>query len=135
MRSKQTIPFLLAFFLMLLIPAQVYAIDFEITDVRIDAQLNEDGTADVTENFTYEFDDDFEGITRGLIAKEGTSIQNFSAAENGNDLRVELDDGLYKIYREGEDGDTIQIELTYQIEGAVEKLKTAIDTYKKDLKK
>lgn len=129
MKSKKTIPFLLAFFLMLLIPVQVYAIDFEITDVRIDAQLNEDGTADVTENFTYEFDDDFEGITRGLIAKEGTSIQNFSAAENGNDLRVELDDGLYKIYREGEDGDTIQIELTYQIEGAVEKYEDGAQFY------
>ncbi|WP_422123856.1 DUF2207 domain-containing protein [Planococcus sp. X10-3] len=129
MRSKKTIPFLLAFALALLIPTQASAVDYEITEVRIDALLNEDGSADITEQFTYQFDDDFEGITRSLIEKEGTTIQNFSAAENGETLRVELEDGLYKIYRAGEDDETIQIELTYQIDNAVEKYEDGAQFY------
>lgn len=129
MTGKKILPYLLAFILMLLLPAQVLAVDFEITDVQIEAQLNEDGTADVTELFSYEFDDDFEGITRSLIAKSGTTIENFSAAENGRELKVELEDGVYKIYRSGEDGEQIQIELSYQIEGAVEKFEDGAQFY------
>ncbi|WP_341201829.1 DUF2207 domain-containing protein [Planomicrobium okeanokoites] len=129
MKSRIIFPFLLAFILMLLIPAQVLAVDFEITEVRIDAQLNEDGTADVTENFTYQFEDDFEGITRGLIEKTGTTIKNFSATENDNPLKVEMEDGVYKIYRSGEDDETIQVELTYQIAGAVEKFEDGAQFY------
>nr|WP_251047922.1 DUF2207 domain-containing protein [Planococcus sp. ISL-109] len=112
-----------------MIPTQAFAVDFDITEVRIDAQLNEDGTADVTEQFTYQFDSDFEGITRSLIPKEGTSIEGFAAAENGNALEVEMEDGLYKIYRAGEDGETVQVELTYQITGAVEKYEDGAEFY------
>lgn len=129
MKGKRIPLYLLAFIFMLLIPVQVHAVDFDITEVRIDVQLNADGTASVTERFTYEFDDDFEGITRGLIAKKGTSIENFSAAENGKELRVEMEDGLYKIYREGEDGETVQVDLTYEIAGAVEKFEDGAQFY------
>ena len=129
MRSPKAIPMLLMFLFVLLIPTHALAVDFDITEVRIDAQLNEDGTADVTEQFTYQFDDDFEGITRSLIPKEGTSIDNFSATENGNTLEVEQEDGLYKIYRAGQDGDTVQVELTYQIIDAVEKFEDGAEFY------
>lgn len=129
MGSKKILPYLLVFVLVLLIPTQVYAIDFEISKVQIDAQLNEDGTADVTERFTYEFDDDFNGITRSLIEKEGTAIENFSAAENGKPLKVEMEDGVYQIYREGEDGDTIEVELSYEIDNAVEKFEDGAQFY------
>ncbi|MCM3610468.1 DUF2207 domain-containing protein [Planococcus sp. MERTA32b] len=130
MTGKKLLPFLLASVLMLLVmPAQALAVDFEITEVRIDAQLNEDGTADVTENFTYQFEDDFEGITRGLIEKTGTTIENFSATENDNPLKVETEDGVYKIYRAGEDDETIQVELTYQIVGAIEKFEDGAQFY------
>ncbi|RLQ86648.1 DUF2207 domain-containing protein [Planomicrobium sp. Y74] len=129
MTGKKIFPFLLAFVLVLLIPTQALAVDFEITEVQIDAQLNENGTVDVTENFTYQFEDDFEGITRGLIEKTGTAIENFSATENDNPLKVEMDDGVYKIYRTGEDDETIQVELTYQIVGAVEKYEDGTQFY------
>lgn len=129
MTGKKILPYLLAFVLVLLLPTQAFAVDFEITEVRIDAQLNEDGTADVTEQFTYEFDDDFNGITRSLIPKQGTSIENFSASENGTALKVEMEDGLYKVYRSGEDGDTVEIELTYQIVAAVEKFEDGAQFY------
>ncbi len=119
MGRKPIILLMLVF--MLLVPTQALAVDFDITEVKIDALLNEDGSANVTEQFTYAFDDDFEGITRSLIAKEGTRIENFSASENGSALKVEQEDGLYKIYRNGNSDETIQIELAYEIVGAVEK--------------
>jgi len=130
MTGKKILPYLLAFVLvLLLLPTQAFAVDFEITEVRIDAQLNEDGTAEVTEQFTYEFEDDFNGITRSLIPKQGTAIENFSASENGNALKVESEDGLYKVYRSGEAGDTVEVELSYQIAGAVEKFEDGAQFY------
>lgn len=129
MKSKKIRPYMLAAVLAMLVPTQVYAVDFDITDVQIDAQLNEDGTADVTEQFTYAFEDDFNGITRGLIAKEGTSIENFSATENGKNLKVELEDGVYQVFRAGEDDETIEIELNYEITNAVEKFEDGAQFY------
>ncbi|MGM0898571.1 MAG: DUF2207 domain-containing protein [Bacillota bacterium] len=128
MKNKKGLAVILFIFL-LLVPVQVFAIDFDIMEVRIDAQLNEDGTADVTEQFTYEFEDDFEGITRSLIPKEGTSIEEFTASDSRRDLEVEVENGLYKIYRSGNDGDTIQVELNYRIVGAVEKFEDGAEFY------
>ncbi|RAZ67213.1 DUF2207 domain-containing protein [Planococcus maitriensis] len=128
MKNKKGLAFVL-FIFMLLVPAQAFAIDFDITDVEIEAQLNEDGTVDVTEQFTYEFEDDFEGITRSLNPKEGTSIEEFTASDSRRDLEVEVEDGLYKIYRSGNDGDTTQVELNYRIVGAVEKFEDGAEFY------
>ncbi|SES95797.1 hypothetical protein SAMN05421676_102211 [Salinibacillus kushneri] len=33
----------------------------------------------VKESHTYQFDDEFNGITRSIIPKKGTSIENFKA--------------------------------------------------------
>jgi len=112
-----------------LFPLQAFAIDFEIDTVLIDVQLEEDGNAEVTESFTYTFEDDFNGITRFLIAKEGTSIENFAASENGTDLRTELENGEFRIYRAGEDGETITIDLSYTIQKAVEKFEDGAQFY------
>nr|WP_283092933.1 DUF2207 domain-containing protein [Planococcus sp. MSAK28401] len=117
------------FIFLLLVPVQAFAVDFDITEVQIEAQLNEDGTADVTEQFTYEFEDEFNGITRSLIPKEGTSIEEFTASDSRRDLEVEIENGLYKIYRSGNDGDTIQVELNYRIIGAVEKFEDGAEFY------
>ncbi|WP_033543323.1 DUF2207 domain-containing protein [Planococcus sp. CAU13] len=129
MRGKKIFPYFIAFVLVMLLPVHVYAVDFEISEVQIEAQLKTDGSADVTEQFMYEFEDDFEGITRGLIAKKGTSIRNFSASENGKELKIEMEEGLYKIYREGEDGETVQIDLTYEIVDSVEKFEDGAQFY------
>lgn len=112
-----------------LFPLQALAIDFEIETVRIDAQLNVDGSASVTERFTYAFDEDFNGITRSLIEKEGTSIEEFKASENGKALRTEFVDGMYRVYRAGDDGDTITIDLTYTITDVVEKFEDGAQFY------
>ena len=128
MKNRKAIALVVLVFL-LLIPTQVFAVDFNITEVQIDAQLNEDGTADITEQFTYEFEDEFNGITRSLIPKEGTSIEEFTASDSSRDLEVEVEDGLYKIYRSGNDGDSIQVELNYRIIGAVEKFEDGAEFY------
>ncbi len=129
MKSKNGFLYTLVFVLALLLPAHVYAIDFEIQEVQIEALLNEDGTANVTEQFTYSFEDDFNGITRSLIAKTGTSIKNFAATENGQALKVEEADGLYQIYRSGNVGDTIEVEITYDIVNTVEKFEDGAQFY------
>lgn len=128
MKNKKFLAFVLFIFL-LLVPVQAFAVDFDITEVQIEAQLNEDGTADVTEQFTYEFEDEFNGITRSLIPKEGTSIEEFTASDSRRELEVEVENGLYKIYRSGNDGDTIQVELNYRIVGAVEKFEDGAEFY------
>lgn len=127
MKIKKTLPYLLAIVL-IMVPTQAFAADFEITEVQIEAQLNEDGTADVTEQHVYEFDDDFEGITRSLIEKQGTTIEDFTASENGSELKVEKEDNLYKVYRAGDD-ETIQVELHYRISDAVNKFEDGAEFY------
>lgn len=109
--------FLLA--LLFVFPIQGFAVDYWINDVKMDAYLQDDGTVNVTETHTYEFDGEFNGITRTVIPKKGSSIKDFSASENGEKLRVEKEDDLYKIHRKGED-ETIVVTLSYTIENGVE---------------
>ncbi|MEH7223278.1 DUF2207 domain-containing protein [Bacillus sp. JJ1566] len=58
-------------------------------------------------------------MTRTIIPKKGSSIKDFSANENGEKLRVEKEDELYKIHRKGSD-ETITVTLTYTIESGIE---------------
>ncbi|GAA0490237.1 DUF2207 domain-containing protein [Salinibacillus aidingensis] len=107
--------------LIVLFPIQVFAVDFTIEKTRIDAYLQQDGTVEVTESHTYQFDDDFNGITRTIIPKEGSTVEKFSASENGSSLEFELEDGnTYKVYREGDSGETITFDLTYTIQDGME---------------
>lgn len=87
--------------------------------MRIDAYLQDDGNVDVIERQTYSFDGKFNGITRAPIAKKGTKITDVQAREDRKALKVEQDNGEYKIYRSGKD-EQVTIELTYTIENGVE---------------
>ncbi|MDZ5472908.1 DUF2207 domain-containing protein [Bacillus sp. 31A1R] len=111
--------FLGIFALFLLFPSVGLAVDFSITDVKIDAYLKEDGLVEVEETHTYSFDGEFNGITREIIPKEGSSIGKLEATENGKKLKVERDEHLYKIYRKGED-ETITVKLSYTIKNGVD---------------
>src|SRR5690606_13831598 len=84
-----------------LFPGQVSALDFTIKDVRIEARLLENGDAEVKETFTYSFEDDFNGIARTLIPKEGSKITGLKASEKGKNLRVEKEGDTYYIHRKG----------------------------------
>ncbi|WP_158595160.1 DUF2207 domain-containing protein [Oceanobacillus piezotolerans] len=111
--------FFVLFIVIFLTPIYVFAVDFTIEETVIDAYLQENGNVQVTEFHTYEFDGEFNGITRTLIPKKGTSITEFKASENGQHLKTDWDEGTYKIFRGGED-EVVTIELSYVITDGVE---------------
>lgn len=128
MHKKKSITVLLMLLVFVLFPLHALAVDYTISEVTIDAQVNADGTVDVVEHHTYEFDGEFNGITREIVAKEGTSIQSFSGLENGKELKTERDGDVYKVFRQGED-ETITIELRYQIQSAIQKYEDGAEFY------
>ncbi len=72
--KKMTI--LLAFvFSIILLPQHVFAVDFSIGDTEINAYLQENGDVQVTEQHTYQFEGEFNGISRTLIPKEQTQLK------------------------------------------------------------
>ncbi|MED4015645.1 DUF2207 domain-containing protein [Sutcliffiella cohnii] len=109
-------------FLLLLVmtfPTKGFAVDYSITNVEIDAYLQDNGDVYVMELHTYEFRGDFNGITREIVPKEGARIQQVTASEQENTLHVEREENVYKIHRAGND-ETITFTITYTIEGAVD---------------
>lgn len=94
-------------------------VEYTIEDVQIDAFLMENGDVGVKERFIYDFEDDFNGTTRTIIPKKGTSIDDFMASENGKALNVEKDDDVYKIFRSGNE-ETVTVDLSYTIHNGVE---------------
>ncbi|WP_088007693.1 DUF2207 domain-containing protein [Indiicoccus explosivorum] len=126
MGLKKILPALLL--MLLLLPVHAAAVEFRIPEVAIEAQLNEDGSVDVRETHTYAFEGDFNGITREIIPKEGSSITDFTAYENGRPLRTEHEEGIYKVHRQGND-ETITVELQYTITDGIEKFEDGAQFY------
>lgn len=110
------------------IPLQASAVELTIEDTKINADLKKNGDVHVTEVHTYTFEGDFNGITRTLLPKEGTSITNVQAEEKGQELRIEQEDHTYKVFRDGED-ETITIDLSYTIQNGVEVFTDAAQFY------
>lgn len=107
------------FTLLVFIPTQVFAVEFTIEESNIHATLKSDGSVEVKETHTYDFSDEFNGITRTLIPKKTSTITGVRATENGSELTVEQEENLYKIHRKGSD-ETITIDLFYTINDGVE---------------
>lgn len=128
MNNKRPFVIVMTLLVFILFPIQALAVDYSIAEVTIDAQANADGTVEVVEHYTYEFDGDFNGITREIVPKEGTSIQKFSGYENGKKLEVERDGDVYKIFRQGDD-ETVTIEMRYEIQEAIEKFEDGAEFY------
>lgn len=127
MNWKMVVPlFLLC--VALLLPTKALAVDYKIQEATINAYVKEDGTVYVTEQLTYDFTGKFNGITRELIPKEGASIEDFSATENGQPLKSELDDYTYKIFRKGKN-EEITIDLHYRILNGMEKYEDGVQFY------
>lgn len=118
--ERKMLAFFSVFTLLLLMPAEVFAVDFDINKAAIQAKLDRDGNAFVTERYIYEFDGDFNGITRQINPKAGTAITGFSASEGSKKMNVEQYRDLYKIHRTG-GSEKITIQLSYTILNAVEK--------------
>ncbi|WHZ02567.1 DUF2207 domain-containing protein [Neobacillus sp. YX16] len=116
---KKWITSLLLAALLFVFPHQSLAVEFSITNVKMDAYLQNNGDVKVEETHTYVFDGEFNGITREVIPKKGASIRQFTATENGKNLRIEKEDDLYKIHRKGED-ETITVTLYYTVKNGIQ---------------
>lgn len=101
------------------IPTEVFAVDYNITNVEIHAYLQPNGDVTVHEQHTYEFSGEFGGIIRELIPKERTEIVELEAFEDNKPLRIETDKTEHRIHRGGKD-ETISINLTYKIKNGVD---------------
>ncbi|UCZ54932.1 DUF2207 domain-containing protein [Bacillus shivajii] len=106
-------------FIFLIIPTQVLAVDFNITDVEIDAYLQPDGNVSIQERHTYQFKGEFGGMIRELIPKEGTDIVHLEAFEGDRPLEVESNQYEHRIHRAGID-ETITVDLFYEIKSGVD---------------
>ncbi|WP_034627914.1 DUF2207 domain-containing protein [Halalkalibacter okhensis] len=105
--------------ILLFIPTQVLAVDYEITNVEIHAYLLTDGNVSVQESHTYDFSGEFGGIIREIIPKEGTEIIQLEAFEDSQPLLVETNETEHRIHRTGED-ETITIDIYYEIKNGVD---------------
>lgn len=100
-------------------PQVSYAVDYSITDVNIEATIQENGQVEVIETHIYEFDGEFNGITREVVPKKGAKILELQATENGKALKVEKEENLYRIHRKGAD-ESITITISYFIENGID---------------
>ncbi|MCJ0932012.1 DUF2207 domain-containing protein [Virgibacillus halodenitrificans] len=116
---KKIFGLVIIIFSILVFPIESLAVDYSIDNSQIDAYLQPDGNVMVTEKHTYQFEGEFNGITRTLIPKKNTKIIDVTAEEKGSKLDIEQEDNLYKIHRKGEN-ETITIEIFYTIENGVE---------------
>ncbi|WP_445487843.1 DUF2207 domain-containing protein [Niallia sp. 03133] len=103
----------------LLFPKNGLAAEYSINQVKIEATLQKDGNVQVQETQTYSFDGKFNGITREIFPKSGTSIKDFQAKENGKVLTVAKKKNIYRIYRKGAD-ESIVVNLSYMIQNGVD---------------
>src|SRR5690625_5496624 len=71
-------------------PSFAFAVDYSIEEMLIEVQLEENGDAKVIETQTYTFDSDFNGITRTLYVKEGSSIQEDRKSTRLNSSHVAI---------------------------------------------
>ncbi|SHH16286.1 DUF2207 domain-containing protein [Virgibacillus chiguensis] len=118
MQKKLGLVFGIILFLCL-IPNTVFAVDFSINQSNVDAYLQKDGEVHVNEQHTYQFDGEFNGMTRTLIPSENASIHNVTATEAGEDLKVKQEENVYKIYRSGKN-ETVTIQLSYIIKNGLQ---------------
>ena len=86
--KRTTILFIFLF--SVLFPTSVLAVDFEISEVTIGAELQQNGDANVIEKHTYVFNSKFKGVTREFIEKEGAAIADFEALKKERPLKFKI---------------------------------------------
>ncbi|AXI00878.1 DUF2207 domain-containing protein [Sporosarcina sp. PTS2304] len=114
--------------LFLLLPTTVGAVDFSIPDVQIYAHLQADGTVEVNEQFTYDFDSEFNGIIREMQPKKGALIEEFTAYEKNQELKVEKNNYEYRAHRKGRN-EKVTFDLNYTIVDGMEKYEDGVQFY------
>lgn len=121
--------FLLVLGLFCLLPFSVFAIDFKIDSYQGDLYIHADNTAEFRQKIVYQFEEDFKGQIVGL-GRAGKMPSGFEidshpkvqAAKNGAELTdvtsevaEEADGYTVKVYNPGQEGDTVEVVLTWNL--------------------
>ncbi|WP_048000493.1 DUF2207 domain-containing protein [Lactiplantibacillus herbarum] len=111
--------------------------DYDITNYQVNVDIQKDGSANVTQAVTYQFDDDYHGVfnVQDLKGIQGAQFQNVttrlnngktmtaSAATSGanNTYQLTQNDSemRVKLYRTVEEDDQLRVVYHYQLKGIV----------------
>ena len=121
--------FLLVLGLFCLLPFSVFAIDFKINSYQGDLYIHADNTAEFRQKIVYQFEEDFKGQIVGLgragkmpsgfyidpqpkveVSKNGHKIENLTS-----EVTEEKNGYTVKVYNPGQEGDRVEVELTWQL--------------------
>ena len=121
--------FTLVFSCLLLMPHLVFAVDFDILSYKGDLNIHADNTAEFSQKIVYQFEEDFNGQIVGLgragkmpsgfyidphpkveASKNGHKIENLTS-----EVTEETNGYTVKVYNSGQEGDRVEVELTWQL--------------------
>lgn len=119
----------LIFTCLMIVPKLVFAVDFSIPSYKGELYIHADNTAEFRQKIVYQFEDDFNGQIVGL-GRTGKMPSGFEidphpkveASKNGAELTdvtsevtEETNGYTVKVYNPGQEGDRVEVELTWQL--------------------
>ena len=110
-------------------PNSISAATFKIQDVKIDAEVKDNGNLSVTEHYTYDVEE-INGMIRSI---PNTEIENLKAFEVLPNSEIELETsyeemGEYRIYRKGTN-ETVHFKLSYTVPHASSRYQDTAELY------
>ena len=127
MKKKWLIVFI--FTCLIIVPKLVFAVDYSIPSYKGELYIHADNTAEFRQKIVYQFEDDFNGQIVGL-GRAGKMPSGFEidphpkveASKNGAELTdvtsevtEETNGYTVKVYNPGQEGDRVEVELTWQL--------------------
>ena len=119
----------LVFTCLLFVPRLVFAVDFDILSYKGELYIHADNTAEFRQKIVYQFEEDFKGQIVGLgragkmpsgfyidpqpkveASKNGHKIENLTS-----EVTEETNGYTVKVYNPGQEGDRVEVELTWQL--------------------
>ena len=120
---------ILIFTCLIIVPKLVFAVDFSIPSYKGELYIHADNTAEFRQKIVYQFEDDFNGQIVGLgragkmpsgfeidphpkveAFKNGHKIENLTS-----EVTEETNGYTVKVYNPGQEGDRVEVELTWQL--------------------
>ena len=119
----------LIFTCLIIVPKLVFAVDFSIPSYKGELYIHADNTAEFRQKIVYQFEEDFKGQIVGLgragkmpsgfyidpqpkveASKNGHKIENLTS-----EVTEETNGYTVKVYNPGQEGDRVEVELTWQL--------------------
>ena len=119
----------LIFTCLIIVPKLVFAVDFSIPSYKGELYIHADNTAEFRQKIVYQFEEDFKGQIVGL-GRAGKMPSGFyidpqpkvEASRNGHkienltsEVTEETNGYTVKVYNPGQEGDRVEVELTWQL--------------------